>query len=117
MTGIVAQLHPARLPESFTALGWPDLLAGFGIGLLAAALILTLIAPLLRRRPPRTRLPDRIAATRSLPPAERLLALAGLLTELGGHLPDDQRDALYAGAAGDPARVEALILSHRPGRA
>lgn len=117
MTDIVTQLHPARLPESFTALGWPDLLAGFGIGLVMAALILTLIRPALRQRPRRVRLPERIAATRNLPAPDRLLALTAILTELGGHLPDDQRDALYSGGGGDPKRVEALILSQRPGGA
>ena len=106
---VVSQLHPPRLPEAFTALGLHDLLEAFGLGLLLAALVLTLAAPLLTRRPRRPRATERIAAARRLPPEERLLALARLLAERGGALPDDQRTALYAGK-GDPDRIEALIL-------
>lgn len=110
---IVASLHPPRLPEAFAAPGWDDLLAAFGLGLLLAALVLAVAMPALRRRPrpPRTR--ERIALAATLPAPERLLALARLLAERGGELPADQRQALYRGQAGDPARIEALILRRR----
>ena len=108
---MVAALHAPRLPEGFTALGWDDLLAAAGLGLLLAAALLVLLGPILRPRPRRLRPAARIAATAGLPPAERLLALARLLHETGGQLPEDQRAALYAGQPGDPARVDALILA------
>ncbi|WP_225029485.1 hypothetical protein [Xinfangfangia pollutisoli] len=107
---LIAALHAPRLPEGFTALGWDDLLAAAGLGLVLAALVLALLGPILRPRPRRLRPAERIAATAALPPADRLLALARLLQDLGGQLPDDQRAALYAGLPGDPARIEALIL-------
>lgn len=110
---IVADLHPPRLPETFAGLGWPDLLAALGIGLMLAALVVTLAAPLLHRRPHRVAPRARIAAAAQLPPAERLLALAQLLHARGGTLPEDQRAALYSGQGGDPARIEALILAGR----
>lgn len=110
---IVANLHPPRLPEAFAALGWPELLAGVGIGLMLAALIVTLAAPALRRRPRRITPRARIAAAALLPPEERLLALTHLLHDRGGTLPEDQRAALYSGQGGDPARIEALILAGR----
>lgn len=110
--GIVADLHPPRLPEAFAALHAGDLLAAFGLGLLAAVLLLTLAAPLLRRRPPRPRLSARIDAAAGLPPAARLLALARIVAERGGTLPEDLRAGLYTGEA-DPARIEALIRRGR----
>lgn len=108
---IVASLHPPRLPEAFTTPGWDDMLAAFGFGLILAALVLIVIAPMLRQRTPRPPLSARIAAAEALPAEERLLALTRLLSERGGALPADQRDALYAGGGGDPARVTALILA------
>lgn len=110
---IVADLHPPRLPEAFAALGWPDLLAAFGFGLMLAALIVTLAAPLLRRRPRRVTPRARITAAAGLPPEERLLALTRILQDRGVTLPDDLRAALYSGRGGDPARIEALILAGR----
>ncbi|WP_395540501.1 hypothetical protein [Neotabrizicola sp. sgz301269] len=110
---LVAQLHPPRLPEEFAALGWNDVLAAMGLGFVLAALLLTILGPLLR---PRTRPPRPaalIARAARLPPQERLLALARLLSETGGTLPEDQRAALYAGQPGDPGRIEALILRAR----
>jgi hypothetical protein len=107
---IVAELHPPRLPAAFSALGWADLLAAFGVGLVLAALVLMLAGPLLRRRDRPVPLARRIKEAARLPAPERLLALARLLGEAGGSLPEDQRAALYSGAVGDPARIEALIL-------
>ena len=107
--GIVAQLHPPRLPEAFAALHWGDVLAGFGLGLLLAWGLLILLGPMLRRRPRAIRLPERVAATRGLPAQDRLLALARILSETGGTLPAEQRAALYSGTA-DPEALERLIL-------
>ncbi len=109
---VVLQLHPPRLPEAFATLGPADLATAFGAGLVLSALVLTVAAPLLRRRPARPALSARIAAARILPPEERLLALTQLLAERGVVLPGDQRRALYTGAA-DPARLEALIRATR----
>ncbi len=110
---VVEALHPPRLPEAFAAMGWGDLLAAFGLGLLLAVLVLTLAAPLLQRRPPKPRLSARIAAAAALPPQDRLLALAQLLAERGGTLPEDLRAGLYAPGGADPAKIEALILRGR----
>ncbi len=110
---VVEALHPPRLPEAFAAMGWGDLLAAFGLGLLLAAAVLSLAAPLLQRRAPRPRLSARIAAAASLPPQDRLLALARLLAERGGTLPEDLRAGLYRPEGADPARIEALILRGR----
>ena len=112
---IAEQLHPPRLPESFVAPHWGDFLAAFGLGLLLAAIILMLAGPVLQRRPRPPGLKARIAAAESLPGSERLLALTRLLIERGGTLPEDQRQALYRGQPGDPARIEALILQTRRG--
>jgi len=106
---IVNDLHPARLPAEFVMMGWQDMLAAFGMGLILAGLIVTLLQPLLRQRSRPQRTEDRIAAAATLPPAERLLALSALLTDRGRRLPDDLRHALYSGAPYDPARAEALI--------
>ena len=106
---VVAQLYPPRLPESFTALSLFDLVAAFGAGLVLATLVLTIAGPMLRRRPRPPRTAERVAATRTLPAEERLLALTRLLAEAGGTLPDDQRAALYAGGPGAPDRIEAMI--------
>ncbi len=110
---LVAQLHPPRLPEAFAALGWEDVLAAIGLGFVLAALLLTIFGPLLRPRPRAPRPAALIARAARLPPQERLLALARLLSECGGTLPEDQRAALYAGLPGDPARIEALIRRAR----
>lgn len=112
---IVNDLHPARLPADFVTLGGPDLLAAFGIGLVMAGLILTLLHPMLRPRRRPIRIEDQIASAAHLPPADRLLALCALLVRRGTPLPDDLRHALYAGTAYDPARAEALIRA-QPGR-
>lgn len=110
---IVDAMHGARLPEAFTHLGWQDYLAMFGLGLLLAALLLWLLTPLLKRRAPKLRLADHLNATRDLPPEERALAMARLLVARGGHLPEDQRAALYAGEALDLTRLEGLIREAR----
>lgn len=106
---IVAALHPPRLPADFTAPVWQDFLSAFGLGLILAALILTLATPALHRRPRAPRMADRIRAVSGLPVQDRLVALARLLAEAGGQLPEDQRAALYSGQGGDPARIEDLI--------
>ena len=113
---IVTAMHHPRLPEPFTAIGWDDLLSMFGLGLLLAVAVLTLFAPILRKRVPPPSLSSRIKAAADLPEQERLLALARLLGERGGSLPEDLRHALYTGQNPDPAKIEALIRSARRGR-
>lgn len=109
MTGldVVRDLHPPRLPEAFAALGWPELLAAFGLGLLLALGIHAVLRPVLTRRA-RTALEPHLARLRALPPQERLLAQARLLTRLGGTVPAEIRPLLYAPDPGDP-RLEPLI--------
>lgn len=111
---LVAALHPPRLPEEFAALGWDDLLAAFGIGMLVAALILLLIGPLLVRRPRLPRLAARIAALEALSPHEHLLALARLQAERGGAVPPELRAGLYAREPADPAALAAAIMGRAP---
>src|SRR5690606_12744710 len=110
---LIKALHPPRLPEAYATLGALDLLAAFGIGLLLAALILTLIAPLLQRRPRNPSLSARIEKTRGLPPSERLLALARLLSARGGAIPDEMKPLLYRGSPppsdSELAAVETLV--------
>lgn len=110
---LVRQLHPPRLPVEFTQMGWPDLLAGLGLGLLLAALAVTLAAPFLRARPRPVSIAQRLKDSRSLPPNDRLLVVMAAFSQQGGKLPDDLRDALYdrdTGQSGDLAdRIEALI--------
>ncbi|MEZ5797747.1 MAG: hypothetical protein R3D63_09925 [Paracoccaceae bacterium] len=108
---LVAQLHGPRLPEGYAAMGWDDVLAAVGLGLVLAAAVLAVLGPVLRPRARPARRGAQIAEAARLPPQDRLLALARLLHDLGGTLPEDQRAALYAGLPGDPARVEALILA------
>lgn len=110
---LALRLHPPRLPEAFAALGWDDALAAFGIGLLLAALILTLAGPALRRRESPPSLARRFAEAAALPPEERLLALVRLLESRGGRLSEAERAALYAGAPLDPAALEARIRAGR----
>ena len=98
--GIVAALHPPRLPAAFIATGWQDLLAAFGLGLLLAALAFALLAPLLRPRVRRESLATRIARLDALPPGDRLL----------GQLAPDRR------ARGRGARPLAPRAPHHPRR-
>ena len=112
---IVRDLHPPRLPADFGALGWPDLLAAFGAGLILAGLALIVLQPLLRPRVRRQGLNDLIAAAATLPQGDRLTALAALMADRGQPLPDDMRRALYAGTPYDPAHAEALLRRKPPG--
>lgn len=111
---LAESLHPPRLPEAFATLSAADLLAAFGLGLILAALILTLALPLLRRRPSRPGLKARLAGARALPEAERSLAFARILSETGTPLPEDLRQGLYSRDGADPARIEALIRGRGP---
>ena len=114
MTGpdLAATLHPARLPEAFAALGRDDLLAAFGIGLVLAALGLTLAAPVLRPRSRRPSWQARCAALADLPDAEAQVESLRLLAETGADLPPETRAALYAGQL-DPAALAALLRVDR----
>lgn len=113
---LAASLHPSRLPFAFVSLHPGDFIAIFGIGLLLAVLLLTIFAPLLRKRKRSPGLQAQIDSAAKLPPQERLLRLAVLLHERGGRLPEDQRQALYAAEPGEPERLEALIRQPRRGR-
>jgi hypothetical protein len=106
---IVANLHPPRLPAAFIVGGWADLLAAFGLGLVVAALAAALIAPLLKPRPRRQRVADRLAQLRSLPPEDRLLGQLDLLRATGTPLPEPMRAAIYGRTPPDPAALEALV--------
>lgn len=115
---LVSQLHPPRLPVAFTQLGWPDLLAGFGVGLVLAALVILLATPFLNSRPRPKSLARRLEDIRALPPPQRLQELARLHADQGRTLPDDLRHALYAASPDRPDQIadqiEALILASRP---
>jgi hypothetical protein len=106
---IVADLHPPRLPAAFIAGGWADLLAAFGVGLVLAALAAALIGPLLKPRPRRQRVGDRLAQLRSLPPGDRLLGQLQLLQTTGTPLPEPMRAALYGRTPPDPEALEDLV--------
>lgn len=106
---IVAALNPPRLPAAFAGAGWADLLAAFGLGLLLAAALAALLGPVLRPRPTRPGVADRLAALRALPPEARLLGQLRLAAERGVALPADVRARLYGPTPPDPDRLDALI--------
>lgn len=113
MTGfdVLRDLHPPRLPEDFAALVWPEVLAGFGLGLLLALVIFAIVRPVLTRRPA-PKIGPHLLRLRALPPEECLLAQARLLSSLGGALPAELHAALYAPtppSAEVTARIEPLI--------
>ena len=85
---LLAALPEGRLPASLMQLGGLDLLALFGAGLIAAALLSLLVAPFVARPPSRRTL---IRATRGLPAEERVLAIARIL----GHLPAPLHPTAY----------------------
>lgn len=100
-------LHQPRLPLDVAALGWPEVLAGFGLGLLLALGIFELLRPAFTRKA-RPDLEAELVRLKSLPAAERLLAEARLLDRLGAPLPDEARAQLYAPEATAPD-LEPLI--------
>jgi|GEM_PF-824516 len=107
---LIAALPEGRLPPELMALGPSDLLALFGLGLAASALLSLLLAPFLARRPSRK---VRIRATRTLPPEERLLAIGRIL----GHLPEELRPSAYGREAPPPDRtIERIALRSRGAR-
>lgn len=101
---LLAQLAPPRLPLEIAALGWQQILALAGIGLLAGWLAALFLRPLMARKPSRRAL---IRATRGMPPEARILAIARIL----GRLPDPLRPAAYGAApAPDDAAIERIAL-------
>ena len=106
---LVHTLNPPRMPAEFVRTGAADILAAFGVGLLIAAALVFVLAPLFRRRPARRRAADALGELRALPASERLVAGARLLAERGVALPDRYRDALYLGTPYDPADLERLV--------
>jgi len=104
---LIAGLAPSRLPQSMLEPGWHELLALFAIGLLSGLLLALALSPLMTRRMSRR---ARIRATRPLPPAERLLAIARIL----GYLPEALRPAAYGGAPmPDQDRIERIAGRRR----
>ncbi|WP_269583845.1 hypothetical protein [Roseibium sp. Sym1] len=101
---LIAALPEGRLPPDLMTLGPADLLALFGAGLVISALLASLAAPFLTRRPSRRTL---IKAARDLPPEERLLAIARIL----GHLPEELRPAAYGSKPPPPDEtIERIAL-------
>lgn len=113
VAGIVAELHPPRLPAVAVATHWNDVLAAFGLGLLLAALLAAVLAPLLRPRVRRETVAKRLDHARTLPPGERLVAQLTVLREKGVPLPPDLHAALYTPEPPDPERLEALARGRR----
>lgn len=113
--GLLAALHPPRLPEAFAALRAADLASMAGIGLCLAALILTLLAPVLRRRPARASWRQMIRTARALPEAEQLLELARLAKQRGIALSPEEQRGLYDGSLA-AAQLEARLMRGRRGR-
>lgn len=107
---LVAALPDGRLPPELMQIHAADLVLLFGIGLVAAALLASLLMPFLDRRPSRR---ARIRSTRGMLPAERALAIARIL----GRLPQELRDTAYGTAAplGEEA-IERIALKARPVR-
>lgn len=110
---LAQSLHPPRLPEAFAQLGFEDILASFGLGLLAAALILTLAGPWLVPRPRRPSLSRRLNDLARLPAPEQMLALAQLLAEQGRPVPAAAQAALYQAG---PISEEHLALMRQAAR-
>jgi len=106
---LLAQLAPPRLPPEIGALGWREILALAGIGLLLGLLAALVLRPLTTRKPSRRAL---VRATRGMPPEVRILAIARIL----GRLPDPLRPAAYGAApAPDDAAIERIALKGRQG--
>lgn len=106
---LLARLAPSRLPSDMASLGWSDLLALVGLGLLAGTGAALLLRPVLARRPSRRAM---IRATRGMAPPERLLAIARIL----GRLPEPLRPAAYGAApAPDDDAIDRIALKGRRG--
>lgn len=105
-------LHPARLPETFARLSWTDVVSAFGFGLLLAALILTLLQPVLRRRLRPVGWRRQMRAAVDLPRDERLLVLRQLMQQRGLPLTAELRAALYRGDL-QPEALEAVLRHPR----
>lgn len=106
---LIQTLNPPRLPADFVRTGAADLLAAFGIGLLIAAVLVFVLAPLLQRRPPRRRSTEVLRELRAMPAPERLIAAARLLAERGLALPETYSAALYRNAPYDTQALERLV--------
>lgn len=102
---LIAALAPSRLPDSLLRPGWPEMLALFGLGLLAGLGLSLMLRPLLRLRLSQAR---RIRATRGQPAQERMLSIARIL----GRLPRGLRDAAY-GTAPPPSDAQIERIARR----
>ncbi|AUC52159.1 hypothetical protein CDO87_02685 [Sagittula sp. P11] len=110
---LVSRLAPVRVPADFARFGLQDPLAAVALGLLAGVVLSVLLRALTA---PRTRTVEdvraRIAAMTHLPPQERMVALAGLLRDMGGTVPSAMSNALYdPNATTDPAPLEEAVLA------
>jgi hypothetical protein len=101
---LIAALPPGRLPAELLELGPAELLALFGLGLVAAAVVAMAVQPFLERKPS---LRARIRATRGLPAQERALAVARIL----GHLPPALHGTAYRNEPMADDAFERIALS------
>lgn len=107
---LVAALPDGRLPPDLMQLHAADLVMLFGVGLVLAALLASLLMPFLDRLPSRR---ARIRSTRGMLPAERALAIAHIL----GNLPQELRATAYGTASPlGEAAIERIALKARPVR-
>lgn len=80
---LAAQLRPARLPADFFAVSMNDLLAAFGVGVLAAVVLYLLLRPFTRRRTGAlARVGRELEQIGTLPSQERLFRQAAILAQL-----------------------------------
>ena len=110
---LVSRLAPVRVPADFARFGLQDALVAVALGLLAGVVLSVLLRALTA---PRTRTVEdvraRSAAMTHLPPQERMVALAGLLRDMGGTVPSAMSNALYdPNATTDPAPLEEAVLA------
>lgn len=110
---LVSRLAPVRVPADFARFGLQDALAAVALGLLAGVVLSVLLRALTA---PRARtvadVRARIAAMTHLPPQARMVALAGLLRDMGGTVPSAMSNALYdPNATTDPAPLEEAVLA------
>lgn len=112
---VVAQLHPPRLPEAFTATGPADFLLAMGLGLVVAALVYAGLAALRTRPPAPLPLSLRLKAAQELPPEEALLRLAQIAQDQGLPLTATERAALYERPSAQIAAALALRLEQARG--
>lgn len=110
---LVSRLAPVRVPADFARFGLQDALAAVALGLLAGVVLSVLLRALTAPRAGTVEdVRARISALTHLPPQERMVALAGLLRDMGGTVPSAMSNALYdPNATTDPAPLEEAVLA------